>query len=154
MTNLIFLHEAHHSVNWEADRKGSMSSPVLNTKIEVATPPEFPKGMPGIWSPEHLLVAAVNSCLMTTFLAIAENFKFDFIDFESKADGTLEKVDGKFMMSEVILSPVLTIAPDADKEKALRILEKSEAACLISNSVKAKIVFKPEIKITELVEPV
>ena len=151
------METAYHyevKVNWEADRKGSMSSPVLNTKIEVATPPEFPKGMPGIWSPEHLLVAAVNSCLMTTFLAIAENFKFDFIDFESKADGSLEKVDGKFMMSEVILSPVLTIAPDADKEKALRILEKSEAACLISNSVKAKIVFKPEIKITELVEPV
>ena len=151
------METAYHyevKVNWEADRKGSMSSPVLNTKIEVATPPEFPKGMPGIWSPEHLLVAAVNSCLMTAFLAIAENFKFDFIDFESKADGTLEKVDGKFMMSEVILSPVLTIAPDADKEKALRILEKSEAACLISNSVKAKIVFKPEIKITELVEPV
>ncbi len=141
-------------VNWEADRKGSMSSPVLNTKIEVATPPEFPKGMPGIWSPEHLLVAAVNSCLMTTFLAIAENFKFNFIDFESKANGTLEKVEGKFMMSEVVLSPVLTIAPDADKEKALRILEKSETACLISNSVKAKIVFKPQIKITELVEPV
>ena len=151
------METAYHyevKVNWEADRKGSMSSPVLNTKIEVATPPEFPKGMEGIWSPEHLLVAAVNSCLMTTFLAIAENFKFDFIDFESKADGTLEKVDGKFMMNEVILSPVLTIAPDADKEKALRILEKSEAACLISNSVKAKIVFKPEIKITELVEPV
>ncbi|MBK7305709.1 MAG: OsmC family protein [Chitinophagaceae bacterium] len=151
------METAYHyevKVNWEADRKGLMSSPVLNTKIEVATPPEFPKGMPGIWSPEHLLVAAVNSCLMTTFLAIAENFKFDFIDFESKADGTLEKVDGKFMMNEVILSPVLTIAPDADKEKALRILEKSEAACLISNSVKAKIVFKPEIKITELVEPV
>jgi peroxiredoxin-like protein len=150
------MENVHHyevKVNWEADRKGLMSSPVLNTSIEVATPPEFPKGMPGIWSPEHLLVAAVNSCLMTTFLAIAENFKFDFIDFESNADGTLEKVDGKFMMSEVILSPVLTIAPDADKEKALRILEKSEAACLISNSVKAKIVFKPEIKITELVEP-
>lgn len=151
------METAYHyevNVNWEADRKGSMSSPVLNTKIEVATPPEFPKGMPGIWSPEHLLVAAVNSCLMTTFLAIAENFKFDFIHFESNAIGTLEKVDGKLMISEVVLSPVLTIAPDADKEKAIRILEKSEAACLIANSVKATIVFKPEIKITELVLPV
>ncbi len=141
-------------VNWEAHRKGIMSSPVLNTKIEVATPPEFDKGMPGIWSPEHLLVAAVNSCLMTTFLAIAENFKFEFIHFDSNAVGTLEKVDGKFMMSEVILSPVLTIAADADKEKAIRILQKSEAACLISNSVKSKIIFKPQIKITELVHPV
>ena len=148
------METAYHyevKVNWEADRKGSMSSPVLNTTIEVATPPEFPKGMPGIWSPEHLLVAAVNSCLMTTFLAIAENFKFDFIHYESNAIGILEKVDGKLMMSEVVLSPVLTIAPDADKEKAIRILEKSEAACLIANSVKATIIFKPEIKIVEMV---
>ncbi len=145
---------AHHyqvKINWDTDRKGTMSSPVLNSTIEVATPPEFPKGMPGIWSPEHLLVAAVNSCLMTTFLAIAENFKFDFIHFESNADGTLEKVDGKYMITAVALSPVLTIAPEADKEKALRILEKSEAACLISNSVKAKIIFNPQIKIAKLV---
>lgn len=147
------METAHHyevKVNWESDRKGIMSSPVLDSTIEVATPPEFPKGMPGIWSPEHLLVAAVNSCLMTTFLAIAENFKFDYIAFESNADGKLEKVEGKFMITEVVLSPVLTIAPDADKEKAIRILEKSEAACLISNSVKAKIVFHPELKIVEL----
>ncbi len=151
------MEAAYHyevKLNWEAGRKGSMSSPVLNTAIEVATPPEFPKGMPGIWSPEHLLVAAVNSCLMTTFLAIAENFKFDFIHFESNANGTLEKVDGKFMMSEIELSPVLTIAPDADKEKALRILEKSEAACLISNSVKSTIIFKPVIKIAALAQTV
>lgn len=148
------METAYHyevKVNWETDRKGSMSSPVLNTKIEVATPPEFAKGMPGIWSPEHLLVAAVNSCLMTTFLAIAENFKFDYIGFESNADGKLEKVDGKYMISEVVLSPVLNIAPDADKEKAIRILEKSEAACLVSNSVKSKIIFRPAIKIAELI---
>lgn len=40
--------------------------------IEVATPPEFPKGIPGMWSPEHLFTAAVSGCLMTTFLSIAE----------------------------------------------------------------------------------
>lgn len=147
------MENVHHyevKVHWQSHRKGVMSSPVLHSTMEVATPPEFAKGMPGIWSPEHLLVAAVNSCLMTTFLAIAENFKFEFINFESDADGTLEKVDGKYMMTEVLLSPILTIAPDADKEKAIRILEKSEAACLISNSVKAKITFKPQIKVAEM----
>ena len=141
------IHHYEVKVDWQSDRKGLMSSPVLNEELAVATPPEFPKGMPGIWSPEHLLVAAVNSCLMTTFLAIAENFKFDFIDFESNASGKLEKVDGKFMISEITLSPVLTITADADQEKAMRILQKSEAACLISNSIKSEIVFQPELKI-------
>ena len=134
-------------VNWKNDRKGVMSSPVLQSNIEVATPPEFPNGIAGVWSPEHLLVAAVNSCLMTTFLAIAENSKFGFINFESNASGKLEKVDGKYMISEILLSPVLSITNKTDKEKAVRILQKSEAACLISNSIKSKIIFEPQIKI-------
>ena len=143
------METTHHyevKLNWESERKGLISSPVLTTNIEVATAPEFPKGIPGIWSPEHLLIAAVNSCLMTTFLAIADNSKFDFLNFESKADGKLEKVDGKLMISEIVLTPVLTISNGTDTEKALRILQKSEAACLISNSVKSNIVFQPEIK--------
>jgi peroxiredoxin-like protein len=141
------IHHYEVKLNWESERKGLMSSPVLQSNIEVATPPEFPKGIPGIWSPEHLLVAAVNSCLMTTFLSIAENSKFAFIDFESKADGKLEKVDGRLMISEIVLTPILTISNDTDKEKALRILQKSEAACLISNSVKSSILFRPQIRV-------
>lgn len=144
------IHNYNVNIKWDSERKGIMRSPVLNSAIEVATPPEFPKGMPGIWSPEHLLVAAVNSCLMTTFLAIAENSKLNFGHFESNADGKLEKVDNKFMISEITLSPVLTILNEADMERALRILEKSEAACLISNSLKSKIIFQPKIKIGEI----
>lgn len=137
------------NVNWEKDRKGIMSSTILPTKIEVATPPEFNKGMEGIWSPEHLLVAAVNSCLMTTFLAIAENSKLEFIDFNSNAVGKLEIVEGKYMISEVVLTPVITINSEENYERALKVLNKSEAACLISNSIKSKIIFEPQIKIAE-----
>ena len=136
-------------LSWEADRKGLLSSPVLNSSIEVATPPEFPKGIPGIWSPEHLLVAAVNSCLMTTFLAIAENSNLNFVHFDSKANGKLEKVGGKYMISEISLSPILTINSENEREKAEKILQKAETSCLISNSVKSKIVFLSEIKIEQ-----
>lgn len=135
------------SVNWQSQRKGTMSSPELETTIEVATPPQFPKGMAGIWSPEHLFVAAINSCLMTTFLSIAENSKLEFENFESKAVGKLEQVDGKYIMSEVTLMPVLTLLNEQHTERAERILQKSEANCLISNSVKSKILFRPDIKI-------
>jgi peroxiredoxin-like protein len=135
------------SVTWDADRKGIMTSEVLPTQIEVATPPEFPKGMQGIWSPEHLFVAAINSCLMTTFLAIAENSKLQYKSFQSKAVGKLEVVDGKYIMSEVTLMPSVIINSEADRERALRILQKSEAACLISNSVKSKIVMQPLIEV-------
>lgn len=139
------VHFYDTTVEWKDSRRGVLSSSVLDSNIEVVTPPEFAGGIPGKWSPEHLLVAAVNSCLMTTFLAIAENSKLDFISFKSYANGKLEKVDGKFMISEIILSPTLVLPEGANLERAERILQKSEAACLISNSVKATIVFQPHI---------
>lgn len=146
--------EAHYynvEVNWNTERKGIMCSPELNREagncIEVATPPEFPKGIPGIWSPEHLFTAAVSSCLMTTFLSIAENSKLPFVSFNCKSKGKLEQVDGKFMMSEIILEPSVTIANEKDRERAEKVLQKSEAACLISNSVKSKVTMIPTINI-------
>jgi peroxiredoxin-like protein len=136
------------SLQWNQGRIGTMSSSVLPQNLEVATPPEFPQGVPGIWSPEHLLIAAVNGCLMTTFLAIAENSKLDFEAFHSKASGKLEMIDGKYLISEITLSPSLTIKDEQYKEKAERILVKSEAACLISNSLKSKIILEPTILIS------
>ncbi len=133
------------SVTWERDRMGTMRSPILNQTVEVATPPDFYKGMPGIWSPEHLLVAAVNSCLMATFLGIAENFKLNFSSFSSNASGKVEKADGRYMMTEITLCPTVTVANEMDADKAGKVLQKSEAACLISNSIKSTIVFKPTV---------
>ena len=135
------------SVQWEKERKGTMRSPVLHSQIEVVTPPEFPNGIAGLWSPEHLFVGAINSCLMTTFLAIAENSKLNFSEFDSKAIGKLEMVDGKYMTSEVTLMPFLTIEDEQQQDRAGRVLQKAEANCLITNSIKSKIIFNPTIKI-------
>ena len=93
------VHFYNTDIKWEQGRRGTLTSPVLSTPITVATPPEFSKGEPNIWSPEHLYVAAANGCLMTTFLAIAENSRLDFISFNSTATGKLEKVDNMFMIS-------------------------------------------------------
>jgi len=148
--NLIIMNNAYHyevDLTWTSDRKGTISSPVLNSSIEVATPPEFSKGIPGIWSPEHLLVAAVNSCYMTTFLAIAENFKLDFVSLDSKAVGLLEQPEGKYLITTILLKPVLVINDESNAEKAMRVLEKSEKACLISNSIKSTVKLDAIVKV-------
>jgi peroxiredoxin-like protein len=140
-------HQYNVNLKWNADRVGEVSSPELNSKIEVATPPQFPKGVEGIWSPEHFFTAAVNSCFMTTFLAIDENSRLEFKEFNCNAVGILDQVDGKFLMTEVILSPTLVITKEDDKEKALRVLDKSEKACLISNSINSKVSLNPIVTI-------
>lgn len=134
-------------VKWMADRIGEASSPELLDTIDVATPPQFPKGLEGVWSPEHFFTAAVNGCFMTTFLAIAENSKLSFTSFHCTADGKLEKVDGKYLMTEVALKPILVIESESDREKAERILQKSETACLISNSIKSKVSLITDVRV-------
>jgi peroxiredoxin-like protein len=139
-------HEYNVDLNWISDRKGDIASPELNSKIEVATPPQFPKGIEGIWSPEHLFTAAVNSCFMTTFLSVAENSRLEFKSLSCNAKGKLEQVEGKFLMTEVLLEPTLILVNEKDVEKAERILQKSEAACLISNSIKSSVTLKNKIQ--------
>jgi peroxiredoxin-like protein len=115
--------------------------------ITVATPPEFPKGVPNIWSPEHLLVASANICLMTTFLAVAENSNLELVSYSCEGVGKLEKSDGKYMISEIMLIPTVVIKDENLREKAERILQKSEANCLISRSIKSRIILKTNILI-------
>jgi len=147
-------HSYNVNINWTQDRKGMMCSPELkdietseNHCIEVATPPEFDKGIPNIWTPEHLFTAAVSSCLMTTFLAIADYSKLEFVSFKCGSKGILEKVDGKFVISEVLLFPEVVITDESKRERAERILEKSEKACLISNSITSKVTMESKISI-------
>jgi peroxiredoxin-like protein len=130
-------------VEWTGERHGDLRAPVL-PEMRVDAPPEF-KGHEGVWTPEHLFVASVNSCFMTTFLAIAENSKLEFVSFSADAKGKLEKVDRGFVMTEVVLRPKLRISHARDAERAGRILEKAEKNCLISNSIKTETRLEPEV---------
>ncbi|HEX7765468.1 MAG TPA: OsmC family protein [Nitrospira sp.] len=127
----------HASVKWTEQRKGVISC-AGKPDIQVATPPEF-KGHEGIWSPEDLFVASANICVMTTFLAVAERAGLVFRSYESSAEGRLELVDGKFQFTEITLKPVITLSPGGDAAKAKELIEKAEANCLISNSMKARV---------------
>ena len=68
---------------------------------------------------------------------------------QSGNKGKLEKIDGKMMMSEVILEPHVVIDNEQDRDRADRILQKSEAACLITNSVKSKVMMQPVIEVLQ-----
>lgn len=148
------MHDPTHdyavNLEWNQGRIGQLSSPELENLIECATPPEFPHGVPGIWSPEHLFTAAVSSCLMTTFLSVADHSNLKFEKFTCKATGTLAKQDGKWMMTEVHLFPELTLSPGEKEERGLKVLGKAEKACLISHSVKSEIKMTPTILQLEL----
>jgi organic hydroperoxide reductase OsmC/OhrA len=138
----------HTEVVWTGEREGVLRSWPLPA-IQVAAPPEF-KGREGVWTPEHLYVAAVNSCFMTTFLAIAENSKLTIRSFDCTARGKLETVEGSgYQITEIKLYPRLEVPSARDADRAGRIIEKSKRNCLISNSIKTEVVVEPSIISTE-----
>jgi len=142
------VHFYHTEIEWMGERKGEVRASGFPT-LTVATPPEF-KGHAHIWTPEHFFVAAVNTCLMTTFLAIAELSKLNFVGFRSQAQGKLEKVEGQgFQITEIVLKPHVIVTQEPDRERAGRLLEKAERNCFISNSIKTKVRLEPEISVLE-----
>ncbi|MFT3747351.1 MAG: OsmC family protein [Agriterribacter sp.] len=140
-------HEHYYEVNvkWKEGKIGQLSAPGINDNITCATPPEFSGGVPGIWSPEHLYAASINSCYMATFLAIAENFKLALESFECKTTCKLEMTENKYQISHAIIEPgVKLINALADTEKLNHVLEKAKSACLVTNSIKTVITLKPK----------
>jgi len=132
------------NVRWSRGKEGEISASAL-PPIHMGTALPFPGGRPDVWSPEHLFVAAINGCLMTTFFAIAENSSLAFESYECSASGKMEQVEGSYMITEVRLKPVIRITHEKDLKRARRIIDKSESLCLVSNSVKTRIVLEPEI---------
>ncbi len=139
----------HYAVAATTSSEGNVSlmSPGL-TRIDSAPPAEF--GGPGDrWSPETLLVAAVADCFILTFKAIARASKMDWVSLSCDVDGILDRVDNATQFTEFRLRVVLDAPQGTDEQKAMRILEKSESACLITNSLNAEAHLDAEVRMAE-----
>jgi len=112
--------------------------------LRVAPPQDF-DGPGDAWSPEHLLLAAVESCFLFTLEAVARASKLDFTSLSLTAEGTVDRKDGATRFTDIILRPRLTIPADGDRGRALKLLEKSEKACLVSASLLTPIRLEPEV---------
>jgi peroxiredoxin-like protein len=128
---------------WTSARRGLLSA-VEKPNIVVGSPPEF-KGEPDVWTPEELLVGSLNTCIMLTFLAIAQARGLAPASYESEAEGLLENVEGKFRITEVTVRPHITVKGEGELERAREIMERAEDECFISNSVKSKVKIVAEI---------
>ncbi|MDT8066701.1 MAG: OsmC family protein [Terriglobia bacterium] len=136
---------------WILAKRGIVSAESVPQAIEFSTPPEF-GGEAEMWSPETFFLAAVASCFVSTFRAISEYSKFDSVALDVTVDGKIEKEQGGFRFTELVVRPILTVATDEDTDKGLKLLLKSEAACLISRSLNSKISIEPLVQVSKLVE--
>jgi organic hydroperoxide reductase OsmC/OhrA len=102
------------------------------------------KGDPSKGDPEDMLVAALSSCHMLSFLAIAAKKRITVTAYDDDAVGYLEKEDGKLWMTRVTLRPriVFETAPDAASVEQMHHLAHEQ--CFIANSVKTIVTVEPQ----------
>ncbi|MCH8134631.1 MAG: OsmC family protein [Proteobacteria bacterium] len=118
------------------------------TPIESAAPAEF--GGPGdLWSPETLLAAAVADCFILSFRAIAQASKLDWTSLSCDVEGILDRVEKVTRFTEFNLRVVLEVPAGTDEQKAMRILDKAEHACLITNSMTSETNLDAVVRISE-----
>jgi peroxiredoxin-like protein len=102
--------------------------------LRAAPPLEF-EGPGDAWSPEHLLLAAVETCFLFTLRAVARASRLEFTACDVSAEGTVDRADGVTRFTEIVLRPRLQLAAGSDPDRVRRVLEKAERGCLVSASL-------------------
>jgi len=130
------------SLDWKEESRGTVLS-TGKPEIAAGPPPEF-GGRESWWSPEHLLVAAVEACFMTTFMAVARKSKLAVLGYESRAEGTVDKTAEGFVFTALTLRPVVKVAAQ-DAERAGRLIELAKKHCLVSASLKTPVAVEASV---------
>lgn len=106
--------------------------------LRCAPPPQF-EGPGDAWSPEQLFLAAVQSCFLFTFRAVARASRFEFVALEVDARGTVDRREGVTRFTDIGLNVALVVPAGTDRGRALAVLLKAKDACLVSASISTPI---------------
>lgn len=116
-------------------RLGAPEKPALR----IATPPEFKDGIPGIWSPEELLVGSLAACYELTLVAIAERLRVPLHTLEVSAIGHLERAptDGYgFTVLELDVDLATDPGRELDAEEVALLAKKH---CIVGRALEVPI---------------
>jgi peroxiredoxin-like protein len=131
---------------WTSGQAGIAKPDSAPNTIHFTAPPQF-GGLEGRWTPEDLLMTALASCFTTTFHAIAGCSQFEYTDLAVEAEGTVSKTDNGYCFSEIVIRPCLTIPKEEQRVRAISLLDKAKALCLVSRALAIAQKFEARIEI-------
>jgi organic hydroperoxide reductase OsmC/OhrA len=110
------------------------------TVIEASAAPQY-MGNEALVDPERAFVAALSSCHMLTFLALAAREGFVVEQYHDHAVGVMERNgDKRIAITRVTLRPEITWGGAApDQEKLDRLHALAHKHCFIANSVTTEV---------------
>lgn len=96
-------------------------------------------------NPEQLLVMAAVSCQLLSFLAVAARSRVDVVEYVDRAVGVMPPAsDGPMWVTEINLSPQITVVGDVPAAKLQRMVEIGHRECFIANSLRTDVLLRPQ----------
>jgi organic hydroperoxide reductase OsmC/OhrA len=152
-------HEYHARLTWTgAARGGTTSYQAYSREYVVEIDGKVPlrgsadslfRGDSALHNPEDLLVAAISSCHMLSYLALAARAGLHVVAYEDSASGTMELTGGGGHFTEAVLHPRVTIAAGADAALAEHLHEQAHAECYIASSLNFPVRHEGEVVVGE-----
>jgi organic hydroperoxide reductase OsmC/OhrA len=131
------------SIEWTGRRRGNLET-AGKPDLVVGSPPEF-RGEEGYWTPEHLFVAAVESCTMTTFISLADRRGVVFDQYSSESEGLLEFDGTGLSFTKIVIRVEVVIPEEQDADAVLAVLDETHDACLIGRSMRTEVIIEPQV---------
>ena len=100
------------------------------------------------WSPEDLIVGALETCLLMTFADIAAKEHLPVEAYASEAIGELTSRDGLVQLTKVTIKPTVIIDDPKAVQRTLAALDAAHRRCLIANSIKADVHIEPDVELS------
>jgi organic hydroperoxide reductase OsmC/OhrA len=151
------VHHYHATCRWAGDtavgyesydRAHTCSVPSASTELMLSADPAF-LGHPQKLNPEQLMVAAVSSCQLLSFLAVAARARVQVLEYDDHAEAEMPEEDKPMRLTRIILRPRIVVGPGVKEERILKLTEMAHKQCYISNSLSTEIAVEPTIEIRE-----
>jgi len=129
-------------------QEGSKSAKIVfggPGELEIGPAAEF-DGKPETLNPEEIFVAAINSCIMTTFFYFVRKSNIEVLSYYSDAQGQVEKQKDGFRFTNVVVRAEVTLAQQQLAEKVRQLGDLAEKYCLVSRSVSCSVHYRLEVK--------
>ena len=121
---------------------------IINNNIfNAGSAPEY-GGKDNELNPEQSLAAAMSSCHMMTFLALAAKMRWPVKSYKDKAHAFLGKNSkGKMCIIKIELNPIIEFDNDfvVSKEEMDKMQDRSHRYCFIANSLSKEVEIKINI---------
>ncbi len=115
-----------------------------NIKVKAGSAPEYGGNINNL-NPEQALAAAMSSCHMMTFLALAAKMKWPVVSYTDRAFAYIDKNSkGKMFVNKIELNPVINFKDNfkVSKEEMIKMQDRSHRYCFIANSLSDEVEVK------------